>query len=121
MSLSSLNWIGQTVFELESRNKNGDGQTDGQTDQKQTSGQTNGQTNGRNVTNFESNLAMMVIYVPVKYELDWTNRSRVRVWKQKCGQTDGETNGQKTDKRTDRITQFRKEPSYDGDLCPCQV
>ena len=34
---------------------------------------------------------MMVVYVPVKYEFDWTNRFRVRVRKQKCGQTDGWT------------------------------
>ena len=62
---------------------------------------------------------MMVIYVPVKYEFDWTNRFRVRVRKRKCGQTDGWT-----DKRTNEQTefhQFRKEPSYDGDLSPCQV
>ena len=29
-----------------------------------------------------------------------------------------------TDKRTNKLTefhQFQKEPSYDGDLCPCQV
>ena len=32
---------------------------------------------------------MMVIYLPVKFEFDWTNRFRVRVRKQKCGQTDG--------------------------------
>ena len=32
MSLSSLNLIGQSVFELESGNENVDGQTDGQTD-----------------------------------------------------------------------------------------
>ena len=38
---------------------------------------------------------MMVIYVPVKFEFDWTNRFRVRVWKRKCGRTDGWT-----DKRT---------------------
>ena len=38
MALSSLNSIGQTVFELESGNKNVDGQLDGQTD-----GQTDGQ------------------------------------------------------------------------------
>ena len=44
---------------------------------------------------FERNLAMMVIYVPVKYEFDWTNCFRVGVRKQKCGQTDGWTNGQK--------------------------
>ena len=60
MSLSSLNLIGQTVFELESGNENVDGQMDGQ------------------------------------------------------------TNGQKMDERTE-LHQFRKEPSYDGDLCPCQV
>ena len=36
MSLSRLNSIGQTVFELESRTKNVDGQADGQTDKKRT-------------------------------------------------------------------------------------
>ena len=94
-----------------------DGQTDGRTK--------NGQTNTQNYTNFEKNLAMMVIYVPVKFEFDRTNFFRVRVQKQKCGQTDGWTNGQKTDKKMDKQTdkrtefhQFRKEPNYDGDLCP---
>ena len=29
---------------------------------------------GRNYTNFESNLAMMVMYLPVKFEFDWINR-----------------------------------------------
>ena len=38
MSLSSLNSIGQTVFELESGNENVDGQMDGQTDKKRTNG-----------------------------------------------------------------------------------
>ena len=93
MSLLCLNSIGHTVFELESGNKNVDGQTDGQKN-----GQMDRQTNRQNYTNFEINLAMMVIYVPVKYEFDWKNCFRVRVWKRKCGQTDGETNGQKTDK-----------------------
>ena len=44
------------------------------------------------------------------------------------GQIDGQKNGQKTNKRTEKRTneqtelhQFRKEPSYDGDLCPWQV
>ena len=64
MSLSSLNSIGQTIFELDSGNKNVDGQT-----------------NGRNYTNFERNLAMMVIYIPGKFEFDWTNRFQVRVRK----------------------------------------
>ena len=36
---------------------------------------------------------MMVIYLPVKFEFDWTNRFRVRVRKQKCGRTDGRTYG----------------------------
>ena len=41
---------------------------------------------------------------------------------------DGQKNGAKTNKRTEKRTkeqtelhQFQKEPSYDGDLCPCQV
>ena len=67
------------------------GQTDGWTDKRTK----NGQTNTRNFTNFERNLAMMVIYLPVKCEFDWSNRFKVRVRKRKCGQTDGWT-----DKRT---------------------
>ena len=89
MSLSSLNSIGQTVFELESGNENVDGQMDRQTNGQKMDKQT------QNYTNFERNLAMMVIYVPVKFEFDWTNRFRVRVRKRKCGWTDGWT-----DKRT---------------------
>ena len=76
------------------------GQTDGWIDK----GTINGQTNTQNFTNFERNLAMMVIYLPVKFEFDWSNRFGVRVRKRKCGQTDGQTNGRKTDKRTDRIS-----------------
>ena len=67
------------------------GQTDGWTDKRTK----NGQTNTWNFTNFERNLAMMVIYLPVKFEFDWSNRFKVRVRKRKCGQTDGWT-----DKRT---------------------
>ena len=43
----------------------------------------NRQTNIRNYTNFERNLAMMVIYLPVKFDFNWTNRFRVRVRKRK--------------------------------------
>ena len=64
---------------------------------------------------------MMVIYLPVKFEFDWTNRFRVRVRKQKCGQTDGWTNGQKRTNKQMELHQFQKEPSSDGDLSPCQV
>ena len=53
--------FGQTIFELESGNGNFDGQI-------------NRQMNGQNYTNFERNLAVMVIYVPVKFEFDWTKR-----------------------------------------------
>ena len=62
---------------------------------------------------------MMVIYVPVKPEFNLTNHFRVRVRKQKCGQTD-----RWTDKRTNEQTKlhkFQKELSYDGNLSPCQV
>ena len=34
-------------------------------------------------TNFESNLAMMVIYATVKFDFDWTKHFRVRVLKRK--------------------------------------
>ena len=78
----------------------------------------NGQINRRKYTNYERNLAMMVIYLPVKFEFDWTNRFRV-----KCPETknvDRQTdvghinligglvthNPPKTDKRTDGITPF---------------
>ena len=67
MSLSSLKSIGQTVFEFESGNKNVDRRMDRQTDKY-------GQTNEWNFSNFERNLAMMVVYLPVKAECDWTNR-----------------------------------------------
>ena len=59
----------------------------------------NGQMNRRNYTNFDRNLAMMVIYLPVKFEFVWTNRFQVRVQKRKCGWTDGWTDKRtKTDK-----------------------
>ena len=53
--------------------------TDGRTD-KETK---NGQTYRRNYSNFKRKLAMMVIYLPVKFEFDWTNRFGVRVRKRK--------------------------------------
>ena len=47
---------------------------------------------------------MMVIYLPVKFEFDWTKRFRVTVRKRKFRRT----NRQKTDKRTDGITPISK-------------
>ena len=61
-----MNFTGQTVFELESGNENVDKQMDGQTDK-------NGQMNRRNFTNFERNLAMMVVHLPVNFKFDLTN------------------------------------------------
>ena len=62
---------------------------------------------------------MMVIYLPVKSEFDWTNCFRVRVRKRRCGWTDGWTDKQTNEQM--ELHQSRKEPSYDGDLCHCQV
>ena len=64
--LSSLNLIGQSVFQLESGNEN-------------VYGQTNRQMNRCNYTNFESNLAMMVIYLLVKFKFNWTKHFPVTV------------------------------------------
>ena len=41
-------------------------------------------------------LIMMVIYLPVKFEFDWTNRFRVKSPETK--NVDGQTDGQKMDK-----------------------
>ena len=75
------------------------------------------QTNGRNYTNFERNLAMIVIYVPVKYEFNWTT-----VFELESGNenVEGQTDKKGTNKRKE-LHQFRKKPSYDGHLSPCQV
>ena len=62
---------------------------------------------------------MMVMYLPVNFVFDWTKRFRVRVLKQKCGRTDKRT--KKWTNKQMELHQFRKEPSYDGDLSPCQV
>ena len=97
-----------------------DGQKNGQ---KRRNGRKNGQTNRRNFTNFERNLAMMVIYLPVKFEFDWSNRFKVRVRKRKMWTNrwmDRQTDEKRTNEHTE-FHQFRKEPSYDGDLSPCEV
>ena len=71
---------------------------------------------------------MMVMYVPVKFEFDWTVFELESGNKNVDGQMDGQKNGQKTNKWTEKRTkehmefhQFQKEPSYDGDLCSCEV
>ena len=59
------------------------------------------------------------------FELESGNEN---VDKQPDGQMDGQKKGPTTNKRTEKRTneqtefhQFRKEPSYDGDLYPCEV
>ena len=107
MSLSSLNSIGQTVFELESENEN--------VDRRMDKWMKNGQTNRRNFTNFERNLAMMVIYLSVKVEFDRTNHFRVRVRKQKCGWTDGWTE-KRTNRQKNGQTNVRNYTSFERSL-----
>ena len=63
------------------------------------------QTNKQNYTNFERNLAMMVIYLPVKFE---SIGQTVFELESGNGNFDGRTNGQKTDKRMDGITPIWK-------------
>ena len=79
-------------------------------DKKQTNRQKNGQINRRSYTNFERSLAMMVIYVPVKYEFDWTNRFQVRVRKRKMWKTDGWTDKRTKNRQTNRrnFTNFER-------------
>ena len=60
---------------------------------------------------------MMVIYLPVKFEFNWTKPFRVRSGNENI---DGQTDKKQTNEQTE-LHQFRKEPSYDGDLSPCQV
>ena len=76
----------------------------------------NGQTNKWNFTNFDRNLAMMVMYVPVKFEFDWTNRFRVTVRKRKCGRTDGWTEKRSKNKQTDRKTDKRSYTNFERNL-----
>ena len=104
-----MNSIGQSVFELESGNENVDKQMDGQTDK-------NGQTKERNFTNFDRNLAMMVMYVPVKFEFDWTNRFRVRVGKKKCGRTDGWTEKRSKNEQKNGQTNRRSYTNFERNL-----
>ena len=46
---------------------------------------------------------MMVIYLPVRFEFDWTNSFRVRVRKQKYGRTHRWTDGHWTHQSNRRV------------------
>ena len=77
----------------------------------------NGQTNRQNYTNFESNLVMMVIYLPVKLN---SIGQRVFVLESGNGNVDRQTDKKRTNEQTE-LHQFREEPSYNGDLSPSQL
>ena len=49
------------------------------------------------------------------FELEFGNKNVDRRMDKRTKRTNRQTN-----ERTE-LHQFRKEPSYDGDLCPCQV
>ena len=65
---------------------------------------------------FRKNLAVMVIYLAVKFEFDWTHRFELESGNGYFDRTDKK----QTNKRTE-LHQFRKRSSCGGDLCPCQV
>ena len=60
---------------------------------------------------------MMVIYLSVKFEFDWT-----KLFKLESGNrnVDGQTDKKRTNEHTE-LHQFQKDPSNDGDPSPCQV
>ena len=55
------------------------------------------QANRQNYTKFERNLAMVVMYLPIKFEFDWTNRFQVRVRKRKFWLTDKKRTNEQTE------------------------
>ena len=66
----------------------------------QANGQKNGQMNRRNYTNFERNLAVMVIYVPVKFEFDWKSVLKLESGNENM---DGQTDGHRTHQSNRRV------------------
>ena len=91
--MSSLNSIGQSVFEVESGNGNVDGQTNGHKMDKQAE-----------LHQFERNLAMMVIYLPVKL-----NSIGQSIFESESGNVnvDGQTDKKRTNKQTE-LHQFER-------------
>ena len=58
----------------------------------------------------------MVICLTVKFEFDWTLHFRLSPETEML--TDRQMDKKWTNEHTE-LQQFRKEPSYDGDLSPC--
>ena len=107
MSMSSLNSIGQTVFELESGNENVDGQMDGQTNEETELHQF------RKEPSYDVDLSPCQVLI--RLDKPFSSYSpETKMW------MDRQTDKKWTNERT-KLHQFQKEPSYDGDLCPCQV
>ena len=65
------------------------------------------QTNERTELHKFSNLAMMVIHLPVKFRFDWTKRFRVRVRKRSF---DGQTDGRRTHQSNRQVSYTQ--PAY---------
>ena len=42
------------------------------------------QTNKQSQNNFERNLGMMVMYLPIKFDFDWTNHFKLESGNQQC-------------------------------------
>ena len=62
---------------------------------------------------------MMVIYLPVKFKFHWTKHFQIKSPETEM-LMDKQTDKKRRNQRTE-LHQFGKEPSYDGDLSPCQV
>ena len=108
MSLSSLNSIRQSIFELESEN----GNVDGETDEKW--------TNERmELHQFRKKLSYDGDLSPcqVRIQLDKSFLSYSPEMEMLTGR---QTDKKRTNERME-LHQFRKQLSYDGDLSPCQV
>ena len=64
---------------------------------------------------------MMEIYLPIKFEFDWSNHFQVESGNENVDRRmDRHMDEKRTNERTE-FHQYRQEPSYHVDLCPCQV
>ena len=90
--MSSLNLTGHSIFELESGNRNADGQTNGQ----KTANERTELHQFQKGPSYDSDL------FPVKFEFDWTNCFRVKSPEKEI------LTDRQTDKQTDGITPISK-------------
>ena len=64
-------------------------------------------------TNLKNNLALVVSIYPVEFQIDWTKRLQLKVWKPKYFRQADAQNGQM------EALQFWQQPSPSGVLLPC--